>query len=163
MLTETGIYEQNDFLINLIYSNMLESFTNLRGDSRWYSVIVIVMLFLMVGCGSQGNKKKQTYLDRNMSTYVQYSSGISQKIELHRDTHTYYTYDRFDVTNSSNWSVSCKGSYSEEPINESGVVIIYFDGAEHLGDYRSGKIYTDTDVLVASAPSNVFKGKYQAE
>lgn len=142
---------------------MLQSFTNLKSSNRWYSVLVIVMLFLMVGCGSQGSKQKQTYLDRNVSIYVQYNSGISQKIELHRDTHTYCVYDRFDAMGHSNWSVQCKGSYTEEPINESGVIKIYFNGANLLGDYTSGKIYTNTDKLVARAPSNVFEGTYQAE
>lgn len=124
--------------------------------------LILGGLSLFVGCNMQSSKQSQSYLDRNVSTYVQYNSGISQKIELHRDTHTYISYDRFDAVGSSDWSVSCKGSYSEEPINEDGIIQIYFNGAEHLGDYRSGKIYTKSDRLVARAPSNVFEGSYSS-
>lgn len=122
--------------------------------------LILSGLMLFEGCNMQ---QSQSYLYRNVSTYVQYNSGISQKIELHRDTHTYVTYDRFDAIGRGDWSVSCKGSYSEEPINEEGVIQIYFNGAEHLGDYRSGKIYTKSDKLVARAPSNVFEGNYIAQ
>lgn len=129
--------------------------------------LVLGSLALFEGCnmqsGRKSSKQSQSYLDRNVSIYVQYNSGISQKIELHRDNHTYISYDRFDVTGSSDWSISCKGSYSEEPINEDGIIQIYFNGAERLGHYRSGKIYTKSDRLVAHAPSNVFEGYYSAQ
>lgn len=126
---------------------------------------VFVLMLMLSSCGSRGNNQRQrkTYLDRPVSSFVQNSSGISQKIVLNKNNMTYQVYDKFVVTGSSEWSLSAEGSYTEDVQIDNSVVKIEFrqnGGFQHLGDYRSAKVFLNNDTLEAYAPSNTFDGHY---
>ncbi len=130
----------------------------------FYLLLSIFVLILIIGCGSHSNNQRKTYLDRQVSSYVQNSDGIAQKIVLNRSEKTYKVYDKYVVTGSSEWSLSAEGHYSEEVQNDNSVIKIQFrqnGGFQHLGDYRSAKVFLNNDALEAYAPSNTFSGCYR--
>lgn len=128
--------------------------------------LILGGLSLFEGCKSQSKSKNKTYLDRDVSTYVQNASGIAQKIVLNRSTKTYKVYDKFVAAGSYDWSLSAEGYYSEDGPANNGVIEISFrqnGDFTSLGDYRSAKILMDNDMLRAFSPANTFIGYYRDE